>query len=97
MHESESSLDAAAILTLQSLDEESTLLLQPSGGPEAGQAGWERAGPEDVWRWRRQLLGNVARFAGPALCIPLADPLMSLIDSVAVGQVRLYCAETCAR
>ncbi len=26
--------------------------------------------------------------AGPALCIPLADPLMSLVDSVAIAQVR---------
>ncbi len=25
--------------------------------------------------------------AGPALCIPLADPLMSLVDSVAIAQV----------
>lgn len=45
----------------------------------------------ELWRWRRELLGKFARFAGPAICIPLADPLLSLIDSVAVGQVRWLC------
>ena len=72
------SLEEAGIhSTRQSLDETDLLL------------DIQQEGEQDVWRWRRQLLGKVARFAGPALCIPLADPLMSLIDSVAVGRVRM--------
>ncbi len=34
--------------------------------------------------------------AGPALCIPLADPLMSLVDSVAIAQVRSSALTTAA-
>ncbi len=37
---------------------------------------------------RLALLKRIAAFAGPALSIPLADPLMSLIDTIAIGQVK---------
>lgn len=36
---------------------------------------------------RLALLKRIAAFAGPALSIPLADPLMSLIDTISIGQV----------
>ena len=37
---------------------------------------------------RLALLKRIAAFAGPALSIPLADPLMSLIDTISIGQVN---------
>jgi hypothetical protein len=37
---------------------------------------------EELWAWRWQLLGRITAFVGPALFIPLADPLMSVIDTV---------------
>ena len=40
---------------------------------------------------RLALLKRIAAFAGPALSIPLADPLMSLIDTIAIGQVDDHC------
>mmetsp|Transcript_1310 Transcript_1310/g.3313 ORF Transcript_1310/g.3313 Transcript_1310/m.3313 type:complete len:553 (-) Transcript_1310:16-1674(-) len=41
---------------------------------------------EAIWPWRRQFLASVAAFVGPAIFIPLADPLMSVIDTIAVGR-----------
>ncbi len=35
-------------------------------------------------RW--PLLKSMLAFAGPAICIPLGDPLMSLVDTVCIGQ-----------
>ena len=35
-----------------------------------------------VRKWRRRELGRILRLAIPALSIPLADPIMSLVDSV---------------
>ena len=40
-----------------------------------------------IWPWRRAQLGRIAAFTGPALSIPLADPIMSLVDTVCIGQV----------
>ena len=40
-----------------------------------------------LWRWRKCTAQRILLFAGPALSIPLADPLMSLIDSICIGQV----------
>lgn len=40
-----------------------------------------------LWQWRRTQLCKIAMFTGPALSIPLADPIMSLVDTVCVGQV----------
>lgn len=38
------------------------------------------------WRRRWAMLGTILMFAGPALSIPLGDPLMSLVDTVCIGQ-----------
>lgn len=43
-------------------------------------------GVSDIWRWRKAQLQKIALFTGPALSIPLADPIMSLVDTVCVGQ-----------
>ena len=40
-----------------------------------------------LWQWRKTQLWKIALFTGPALSIPLADPIMSLVDTVCVGQV----------
>ena len=40
----------------------------------------------DLFAWRKREVGNILRFSLPALSIPLADPIMSLVDSVCVGQ-----------
>lgn len=45
----------------------------------------------DLWQWRKAQLYKIAVFTGPALSIPLADPIMSLVDTVCVGQVRHLC------
>ena len=39
-----------------------------------------------AWEWRKRQIGSILRFSIPALSIPLADPVMSLVDSVCVGQ-----------
>lgn len=44
-------------------------------------------GVSDIWQWRKAQLQKIALFTGPALSIPLADPIMSLVDTVCVGQV----------
>ena len=41
-----------------------------------------------MWQWRQAQLYKIAMFTGPALSIPLADPIMSLVDTVCIGQVR---------
>ncbi len=46
-----------------------------------------RFGESDIWQWRKAQLHKIAMFTGPALSIPLADPIMSLVDTVCVGQV----------
>mmetsp|Transcript_37710 Transcript_37710/g.103626 ORF Transcript_37710/g.103626 Transcript_37710/m.103626 type:complete len:543 (+) Transcript_37710:63-1691(+) len=49
----------------------------------------ERTGEEslqDLSAWRRRELRRIIAFAGPALTIPLADPLMTLIDTICVGR-----------
>ena len=43
----------------------------------------EMQGP---WEARMAMLKTIVMFAGPALSIPLGDPLMSLVDTVCVGQ-----------
>ena len=52
-------------------------------------------GPNDgndvsVWEWRKREAGNIMRFAIPALSIPLADPVMSLVDAICVGQLLAH-------
>ncbi|KAJ1477849.1 hypothetical protein T484DRAFT_1819854 [Baffinella frigidus] len=39
-----------------------------------------------VKKWRRRELGRIVKLALPALSIPLADPIMSLVDSVCIGR-----------
>lgn len=46
---------------------------------------------EPLWSWRGKMLGTMLKFLGPALFLPLADPLMSVVDTVAIGQ---YCSTT---
>ena len=41
----------------------------------------------DIWQWRKHKLQKIVAFTGPALSIPLADPIMSLVDTVCIGQV----------
>ena len=48
-------------------------------------------GPGDAgsaWQYRRDTSKQMLRFMGPALLLPLADPLMSLVDTVCIGQAR---------
>lgn len=52
--------------------------LQVPDLPTAGDAG--------PWQARLAMLKTIVLFAGPALSIPLGDPLMSLVDTVCVGQ-----------
>lgn len=40
-----------------------------------------------LWKWRGLQARRILQFAGPALSIPLADPLMSTIDAICIGQV----------
>ena len=47
----------------------------------------------DIWQWRQAQLWQIAKFTGPALSIPLADPIMSLVDTVCVGRVRIITAD----
>ena len=56
--------------------------LRGSAGPEMPQG--ER--DESVQKWRRRELGRIVQLALPALSIPLADPIMSLVDSVCIGR-----------
>ena len=39
-----------------------------------------------VGLWRRREAGRILKLALPALSIPLADPVMSLVDSVCIGR-----------
>lgn len=43
-----------------------------------------------AWAWRTDKARMMLRFIGPALILPLADPLMSVIDTICVGKVRLF-------
>ena len=45
------------------------------------------SGENGLWQWRKAQLCKIAMFTGPALSIPLADPIMSLVDTVCIGQV----------
>ena len=44
------------------------------------------ADTDPIWSWRRQMVARMLAFIGPAMFIPLADPLMSVVDTVTVGQ-----------
>ena len=41
---------------------------------------------DPIWSWRRKMVAKMLTFIGPAMFIPLADPLMSVVDTVTVGQ-----------
>ncbi|GMH41442.1 hypothetical protein BSKO_09352 [Bryopsis sp. KO-2023] len=43
-------------------------------------------GNRGLWGWRFRTLKQILLFALPALAIPLADPLLSLVDTVCVAQ-----------
>lgn len=43
---------------------------------------------EGAWGWRARTMGRILAFAVPALAIPLADPLLSVVDAVIIAQVR---------
>ncbi|KAL6758381.1 hypothetical protein V8C86DRAFT_2598176 [Haematococcus lacustris] len=42
--------------------------------------------PMQVSSYQQELLGKMSKFMGPATLIPLGDPLMSLCDTVCIGQ-----------
>ena len=53
------------------------------------EAAAEEAGRRhNSWGARAVLFRQILLFTGPALSIPLGDPLMSLIDTICIGQVR---------
>ena len=61
------------------------------GGPEQSTDTQEAvaafpADTDPIWSWRRQMVARMLAFIGPAMFIPLADPLMSVVDTVTVGQ-----------
>ena len=62
---------------------------QPTGRHRRGVVRTLCGGKSVSWQWRLDLAGSMVRFAVPAVGIPLAEPLMSLVDSIAVAQVRL--------
>ncbi len=80
---------------------QSTRPLDSNGAPEPADSGGQPAAPlapqptsspaapdgADVWQYQRELLGRMLSFLGPATLIPLGDPLMSLVDTVCIGQV----------
>eukprot|EP01025_Chloroclados_australasicus_P008634 TRINITY_DN13125_c0_g1_i3.p1 TRINITY_DN13125_c0_g1~~TRINITY_DN13125_c0_g1_i3.p1 ORF type:complete len:500 (-),score=20.60 TRINITY_DN13125_c0_g1_i3:365-1831(-) len=41
---------------------------------------------EEQQLWRKQKIRQILSFYGPALSIPLSDPLMSLLDTLCIGQ-----------
>eukprot|EP00803_Ostreobium_quekettii_P007808 evm.model.scf_365.6 EVM.evm.TU.scf_365.6 scf_365:84771-96127(-) len=41
---------------------------------------------DGAWRWRARTMGRILAFAVPALAIPLADPLLSVVDAVIIAQ-----------
>lgn len=41
----------------------------------------------EEWEWKVSTVKRILAFMGPALIIPLGDPLMSLTDTVFMGQV----------
>lgn len=43
----------------------------------------------EEWSWKVSTAKRMLEFMGPALIIPLGDPLMSLTDTVFIGQVGL--------
>lgn len=63
-----------------------------AGTFSAGTAGSDGADPPPdaagVLRYQRDMLGRMMSFLGPATLIPLGEPLMSLVDTVCIGQVR---------
>lgn len=63
-----------------------TASLAPSWEAEEGSSTEPRNIPlpllvttDDVWRWRKRRLKSMLAFMGPAACMPLGDPLMSVV------------------
>ena len=58
--------------------------------PRAAEGSREGAGPGDAEGAGKEggssLLATLLRFAGPALLIPLADPIQSLVDTACIGR-----------
>lgn len=46
------------------------------------------AGVEVTTEWKLERVKAMLVFMGPALILPLSDPLMSLIDAICLGRVR---------
>eukprot|EP00930_Biecheleria_cincta_P061779 TRINITY_DN47330_c0_g1_i1.p1 TRINITY_DN47330_c0_g1~~TRINITY_DN47330_c0_g1_i1.p1 ORF type:complete len:548 (+),score=56.76 TRINITY_DN47330_c0_g1_i1:29-1672(+) len=59
--------------------------LQAESGGREGKLELELI-ERDPTEWRRRESRRIAAFAGPALSMPLADPLMSFIDTAMVGR-----------
>ena len=68
------------------------LLACRAGAAEA--PGDEALSADSVWRWRTTQLRRIIYFSLPALSIPLADPLMSLVDTICIGQVGAHAHST---
>lgn len=51
-----------------------------------GRSSSDVEGKDDLWAYRQGMAWTLLIFMAPALTIPLADPLMSLVDTVVVGQ-----------
>lgn len=45
------------------------------------------AAEEFTWAWKAKTIKSMLIFALPALAIPLADPLLSVVDTLCVSQV----------
>jgi hypothetical protein len=51
------------------------------------RAAVSQQGEPDAWRAKQKTLWEMLAFMGPALVIPLGEPLMSVVDTICIGQV----------
>jgi hypothetical protein len=57
-----------------------------SGKAHASDSAWQ-SGHAITLDWKLKKAKAMLAFMGPALILPLSDPLMSLIDAVCLGRV----------
>ncbi|KAI8470867.1 MAG: hypothetical protein J3K34DRAFT_458668 [Monoraphidium minutum] len=65
----------------------------PSDAPSSGNGAWAAAAApvskqeeEEREAWRQQMRQRMFTFMGPALVIPMGEPLMNVVDTVCLGQ-----------
>ncbi len=65
------------------------MILLAQGQPAKGEVGvfWDK---EARLRWRKAQTGAMLSFMLPALSIVLGDPIMSLLDTIFIGQVPAF-------